>query len=153
MNLLFWGIFLDLKLILLLKGLIERGVVNGLSPFMFAKMNVTKKTVDATLETYVFTIQLSTLRNNYSFTCSVSPFSSYSRLTIMLFSFYKTSRASFRNHSLISRIYLILTYGSLTGSGCSFIGSGFGSSDFLGAFFPLLGSFFYFDGSLRLSLC
>jgi hypothetical protein len=93
-----------LQLVHLLEGLVFAHEMDGLGPLVQTQVHVAELRVYAALEVNVLTVKLSKLDIEYSFTCSVKPFSSPSKLTIVFFYFSRMIRACFRKDSANSRI-------------------------------------------------
>jgi hypothetical protein len=76
-----------LELIHLFEALIFIGEMKSFNPFMEAQTNITELSVNTTLELNILTVKFPNLDMKYSLTCSVRPFSSPSKLTMVFFYF------------------------------------------------------------------
>jgi len=87
-----------LQVVLPLELLVVAGGVDCFGPVVLAECEVAEEGEDARLEVEVLAVELPEWAIPYSLTCSVRPFSSPYKFTIMLFSFYKQLSASRKYH-------------------------------------------------------
>ena len=87
-----------LQVVLPVELLVVVGRADGLGPVVLAECDVAEEGEDARLEVEVLAVELPEWAIAYSFTCSVRPFSSPYKFTIMLFSFSRQLSASRKYH-------------------------------------------------------